>query len=801
MKKRLIPILSALLTVALLFAGALVTGAQTTEPTLKIEACNLVFKDSVYIRYAVSSSVDGAELLIWTTPQTDYTIGTQAYTLTDGESGKVNSVDCTIFDYKELAAKNMTDNVYARAHVKVGGKDYYSTVNKYSILQYTYNKLGKTGTATTSETLKVLLSDMLTYGASAQKHFGYKATRPASADWYQVKVDGGTLDDGCTHGLYLTGDVVTLTAPETDAEGNAFAYWSDKDGKKVGTTASFGLTVGEENNSYSANYYGGLEFESNGDGTCYVVSMGDSNDTNVIIPPISPDGDTVIGISASAFSGEAITSISIPKTVEEIGRRAFSGCNSLTDVYYDGVATDWDKITIANGNDALENANIHYKEVSGSQGLAYDINDDGITCTITGIGSCEDTDIIIPLEIDGYAVTAVGNAAFKDNKNITSISLQSSVTTIGSNAFYGCTSLAKVTMTESVGSIGKYAFYGATALEDITIPSKVTSIGGYTFSGCTSLISAKLPDGITSIGEYAFKGCTRLKTIVIPKAVTNIGTYAFYNCTNLAEVTIPDSASLGNYVFNECQNIQKVTVTDGIAANTGNWCFSGKTKLNKVTIEKGVKVINASAFYNCTALVSIKLPEGVTHIKNYAFSGCTKLESVDLPDSLTYIGSYSFDHCSALEHIELPKNLQTIDSYAFEYCTNLVSIDIPNSVTYLGCGAFYRCSNLTNVKIGNGVTKIISYYNGSSWGTFYCCSRLSSIVIPSGVTTIDTHAFYGDSNLKIVFYGGTKDDWGNISINSYNTDLTSATRYYYSEEEPTESGNWWHFVNGVPTVW
>ena len=54
--------------------------------------------------------------------------------------------------------------------------------------------------------------------------------------------------------------------------------------------------------------------------------------------------------------------------------------------------------------------------------------------------------------------------------------------------------------------------------------------------------------------------------------------------------------------------------------------------------------------------------------------------------------------------------------------------------------------------------------------------------------------------------GGTADEWSAISIESYNnTYLTSATRYYYIENEadvPTDGGNYWHYdENGEIAVW
>ena len=87
---------------------------------------------------------------------------------------------------------------------------------------------------------------------------------------------------------------------------------------------------------------------------------------------------------------------------------------------------------------------------------------------------------------------------------------------------------------------------------------------------------------------------------------------------------------------------------------------------------------------------------------------------------------------------------------------------------------------------------------------FSYCSSLQSIEIPASVTSIVGSAFSSCSNLATVYYGGTARDWGNISIGNYNNNLTRATRYYYIENEsnlPTDGGNYWHYVDGVPTVW
>lgn len=85
---------------------------------------------------------------------------------------------------------------------------------------------------------------------------------------------------------------------------------------------------------------------------------------------------------------------------------------------------------------------------------------------------------------------------------------------------------------------------------------------------------------------------------------------------------------------------------------------------------------------------------------------------------------------------------------------------------------------------------------------FSYCNDLESVVIPKSVTTIEVLSFNECVNLKCVYYSGTKDEWKEISIGGYNDKLKNATRYYYSESQPTNSSyKYWHYVNGKPTAW
>ena len=277
------------------------------------------------------------------------------------------------------------------------------------------------------------------------------------------------------------------------------------------------------------------------------------------------------------------------------------------------------------------------------------------------------------LTFDGE-ITKIGNGAFKDIRNLASITIPDSVTSIGDDAFYECTSLTSVTIGKGVTSIGYKAFYGYTGelivncnipsasryengafygseFTRVTIGDSVSRIGKYAFYDCTGelIVNCNIPsatdgsngafygadftevtigDGVTSIGDYAFSGCDLPTSITIPISVTTIGEYAFYGCT-------------GELIVN-C-NIP--SATDG-----SNGAFFG-AYFTEITIGDGVTSIGDYAFAGCIALESVTIPDSVTSIGDEAFCCCTSLESVTIGNGVTKIGSYAFYDCGSLEEV------------------------------------------------------------------------------------------------------------------------------------------------------
>ena len=415
---------------------------------------------------------------------------------------------------------------------------------------------------------------------------------------------------------------------------------------------------------------------------------------------------------------------------------------------------------------------------SSTAGLSYRVNDDGTTCTVTGIGTCTDTQLFIGGTIDGYTVTAIGAWAFE-----------------------GC-SLRSVTISDSVTDIGHGAFSACSNLTDITLPRGITIIPNSAFSHCTSLKTIVIPENVTMIDYNAFSGCTALCSIVIPDKVTCISTVAFHNCTALTDITISDNVTyIGENVFENSGYYNNAANWENDVLYIGNHVVAARETISgDCVIKAGTKTICSWAFRDCIGLTGITVPEGLITIGESAFYGCVGLDSISIPDSIRYMGSdvfyntryynndanwtdfvlYVGNHLVAAKdiisgHYEVKSGTKTIGSGAFSYCSNLTGITIAAGVTYIGSRAFSSCSSLQSVDLPDTITYIGEYAFDHCSGletinlpdsvthigacAFQHCSSLTAITIPGGVTHLGYGMFFRCSSLAQIHFTGTKAQW------------------------------------------
>lgn len=314
-----------------------------------------------------------------------------------------------------------------------------------------------------------------------------------------------------------------------------------------------------------------------------------------------------------------LTSITIHKDVEQIGKECFNSCTSLATIICEGT-----KPALLTGTGVFNNIAPDAKIYVPTGKLAiYKEKWADYADMIVEIAGPEDPDKnkkIYYTTSDGQAITVdsddFGNnvidfsqSTYTDGQGV--IVFNSDITTIGKSAFEGQTTLASIKLPETVTSIGKMAFYNCTSLSEIKIPDNVESIGISAFQDCTNLVTITLNEKLVTIGQNCFANCKKLISIAIPESVNSIGAQAFINCSSLASFT-------GKFASddNACIIIDGELFTYAAAHS------------NSYIIPNSVSTIGSNAFAYCTELTSVTIPSSVTKIKTNAFSNCNKLISI-----------------------------------------------------------------------------------------------------------------------------------------------------------------------------
>ena len=520
---------------------------------------------------------------------------------------------------------------------------------------------------------------------------------------------------------------------------------------------------------------------------------------------VIPADDSVTGIGEGAFSYcDGLTSIVIPDSVTSIGRYAFSNCNNLTSV------------TIGRGVQSIGSSAFSYcyKLIEVYNKSALSISAGG-----TAHGEVARYALNVYTQEGGSKLTNTsdGYRFYYDGSKGYLVGYHGTETALTLPASFTTGGGALIEEYE----IAERAFYNCTALKSVTIPDSVTSIGSSAFYDCENLTSVTIGSGVTSIGSSAFYDCENLTSVTIGRGVTSIGDLAFYYCYKLVEVynksTLSiaagdrDHGDVARYALNVYtqEGGSKLTDTsDGYrfyydgskgylvgyhGTETALTLPASFTAYNGTLVEK--YEIAERAFYNCTALKSVTIPESVTSIGTDAFYGCKLIKSLFIPDSVTSIGNRAFVYCNSLTSVTIGSGVQSLGVEAFAWSNSLTNVTIGSGVTSIGDGAFAGCINLASIVIPNGVTSI-------GVGAFMYCNSLTSVIIPESVTSIGYMAYADCNTLEAVYYRGTATQWQAVTISS-DSFVSTTTVYCYSETQPTDTGNYWHFdTDGVtPVKW
>ena len=378
------------------------------------------------------------------------------------------------------------------------------------------------------------------------------------------------------------------------------------------------------------------------------------------------------------------------------------------------------------------------------------------------------------------------------------IVISEGVTSIGECAFEECTNVTSISIPDSVRELNAYCFLACKSMKSITIPQSVTRIADGVFVACEKLTdiyyggtdaswkhitsrNAGLGDNVTIHSTGVFTGkCGDNLTWTIDNnevlTISGTGRIPDYN----------DPSSGGNNTapwYGYAYQIKKVVLGSGVQ-NIGNDAFADCYGMTDITIPDGVTSIGDSAFDGCSALTEISIPGTVSSIGDSAFYGCSALTEISIPGTVSSIGDSVFSGCSALTEISIPDTVSSIGDSAFSRCSALTEISIPSTVSSIGSYAFSGCA-LREVEIPQGITSIQTR-------TFQYCTQLTKITIPDSVTSVEICAFDNCPVLKNVYYGGTEAQWEGMYVDNYagnNSALLDATLYFEMQYQRIAAGS------------
>ena len=531
--------------------------------------------------------------------------------------------------------------------------------------------------------------------------------------------------------------------------------------------------------------------------------------TKLVVP------STVTKIKAHAFyNWTQLNKVVVPDHVTEIACGAFRNCSGLQEMTIPFVGTSAD----AMGYNSVFGAIFGFLERN-----SYTDYNDGTIYQYHG-GYNEYFHYYIPTSLKKVSLIGADKTpqnAFI-NMKIEEIVLGDGIKTLGTSTFQNCVNLKEISLPDGVERLGVSAFNGCTSLQKLRVPDSLEKIESIVFANCKAL-TFTTSGGVNYLGNETNKyvlafSLAELKEDVEIEETTKFIVENAFQDTDIKSVSIPASVKvIGNNAFSRCNYLAKVTIAEGLQTieyGAFNDCYD----LEEIDLPTSVTYIGDSAFEN-SGLKSFTVPSGVTHIYYSTFESCGSLESVLLHDGVVYIEKSAFDstrikyveyengyylstatnpyyalvgYVSGITELTMHEDTEIMVNYLFDSDETIQTVTLGGSLEKVSDHAFTRCTSLTHVVIPDGV-KII----GSS---FSQCTSIVSVVIGKDVTVIEDYAFYQARGLTTVYYRGTAEDWEKIEIGGWKDTLEAATKYYYSEEQPTEEGNYWHYGDDGKTI-
>ncbi|MDE5565725.1 MAG: leucine-rich repeat protein, partial [Anaeroplasmataceae bacterium] len=526
--------------------------------------------------------------------------------------------------------------------------------------------------------------------------------------------------------------------------------------------------------------------------------------------------DLILGDYAFA-NCEALTEVVLPESGIVISNEAFLGCTSLNQVENLDQVTSFGKSSFSNTSltniiiaDEAEILDHAFAGIGTLTNISLGKNVSLSTGAFQNCGRLVEVNIAL----DGSLT--IGDEAFANDNQLTTINLSQASGKIGARAFYGtkltsvdlsaidevgamafadCNMLSSVLLTK-VQKIGAYAFASViedsdgTILSQVSLPDSLVSLGEGAFKGCKTLVSIHLPDALELIESNTFADCKALKTVENAANILSVGTNAFSNCNALDSIDLSNVEFIGDYAFLNCTSLKEVDFASLEKVGFGSFASSGIQSINSAL---KLKRIEGYAFQS-TGLTSVSLPL-LEVVKEGAFSNCNSLVDFAFTSNIKEIDISVFYYSNKLTHIYMldqdqKKESGILNEYALIENNILYKTTLAGNLVLVAVPA---ALNLENLIVKEG-TSVIDPYAGNQ-NPF-----IKSIVLPDSLNTIGNFAFYGCNKLTSVefksYIAPTLESSYVAGSQLNTTDPGYEKLHYFFDFLGTESG-YFHFIDLV----
>ena len=213
-------------------------------------------------------------------------------------------------------------------------------------------------------------------------------------------------------------------------------------------------------------------------------------------------------VSRHMFRNCKLETILLPNSATIIESGVLSGCTNLTSITIPRNIQSISFSYTSNGN-PMTFQNTPLQEVNIDNNNTYLSISDGV------LFNKEKTELIKYL--------------FPSKEN-SSYTIPETVTNIGECAFLNCTNFTSINIPNTVTSIEKYAFQGCTNVTELTLSNNLNIIPERAFGDCGSktdgISKLKIHEGVTRIYKEAFHYAT-IRELYLPSTLTDIDNLAF----------------------------------------------------------------------------------------------------------------------------------------------------------------------------------------------------------------------------------------------------------------------------------